>query len=119
MRTAWLPLLLAALLLPHAGAQSPAPAPAKPPPEPPAPAASAPVQKLLDESARLLHAKKPQEALAAADSALAAAKEAKDAAGEALAQGERGMVLQELDRSGDALVAWKEAAAAWQRASDG
>src|SRR5262249_5680171 len=77
------------------------------------------VQKILDEGNQLLQAKKPQEALAAADRALAAAREAKDATGEARAQRARGILLQETGRTGEALAARREAAEAWQRAGRG
>src|SRR5207249_4393917 len=56
---------------------------------------------------------------AAADRALAAARAAGDAVGEAQAQRERALRLQELDRAAEAGVAWKEAAAAWTKTGDG
>lgn len=88
-------------------------------PEPPAPAPSAAVQSILDEAAGLAKAKQPQEALAAADRARTAAQELKDATGEAQAQRFRALALQELRRTGAAVAAWREAAAAWERVGDG
>ena len=88
-------------------------------PEPPAPAATAAVQKLLDEAVSLGKEKKTEEALRAADRALAAAKETKDSAGEARAHRERALRLEELKRLSEAVGAWAEAAVAWERVGDG
>ncbi len=108
-------VLLAALLYPTASAQGPS----KPTEEPPAPAASPAVVTILEEANLLLQAKKPQEALAAADRALAAAREAKDAPGEARAHRARGLALGGLERPEEAAAAWQTTAAAWGRAGDG
>jgi CHAT domain-containing protein/Tfp pilus assembly protein PilF len=61
----------------------------------------------------------PQEALDASERALAAAREARDAPGEAAAQQVRGVSLERLGRREDAVAAYREAAAAWERAGDG
>ncbi len=55
------------------------------PAEPLAPKPSAAVQPLLDEAARLVDAKQPEDALKAGDRALSAAREMNDPVGEALA----------------------------------
>src|SRR5437660_4149691 len=87
----WLLLLVAALLSAPAPAATPPPATA--PVEPQALRASAAVQQLLDESSHEAQAKRQDEALKAAESALAAARAASDAVGEAKAQAARARTL--------------------------
>ena len=84
------------------------PAVCQAPAEPPAPAASPPVQKLLDESWRLLKEKKAAESLSASYQALAAAKPASDAPGEARSHQVRAVSLEALNRIAEAAEAWKE-----------
>src|SRR5207244_10493687 len=87
--------------------------------EPPAPGATAAVQALLDEAVALAKEKKTEEALRAADRALAAAKDARDSAGEARAHRERALRLEELKRLSEAVEAWGAAAVAWEKIGDG
>jgi CHAT domain-containing protein/Tfp pilus assembly protein PilF len=96
------------------GARAPAP-----PAEPPAPQPSAAAQRILAEAAERLQAQKPLEALQAAERARAAAREGADPAGEAQAHALRARALEAANRAGEALVAWRDAAAACERAGDG
>jgi CHAT domain-containing protein/Tfp pilus assembly protein PilF len=87
--------------------------------EPPAPAATAAVQSLLDDSARLAKENKAEEALQAAERAVSVAGEAKDVVGEALAQRERALRLAELKRPAEAQEAWGQAGMRWKMVGDG
>jgi CHAT domain-containing protein/Flp pilus assembly protein TadD len=104
----------------HSGAAAVSPLPQQPSPaaEPPAPQPSAAVQSLLTE-ARRQQPQQPQEALKTAEQAVSLARQAGDTAGEARAHWTRGLVLRQIGRTADALAAWQESAAAWQRAGDG
>src|SRR5262249_43191281 len=84
-----------------------------PPAEPKAPHPTPAVVALLDDGDRLLGEKKFEEALAAAQRALAAAEGARDDPGRAAAQRMRGRSLEALERAGDAGEAWTQAAALW------
>jgi CHAT domain-containing protein/Tfp pilus assembly protein PilF len=85
-------------------------------PEPGEPAPSARVGEIL---AKVREATPAQEALQSADRALALARELRDAAGEAAAHRARARALERLERHPDAVTAWREAAAAWERGGDG
>ena len=87
--------------------------------EPTAPQASQAVATLLAESERLQQATQHDEALQAADRAMATAVEAKDLAGEALSHSARASALVQLGRKAEAVSAWQEAADAWGRAGEG
>jgi CHAT domain-containing protein/tetratricopeptide (TPR) repeat protein len=87
--------------------------------EPPAPQASPAVASLLAECEKLQQAKQHEEALQAADRALAAAVEAKDLAGEALSHSGRASALVQLGRKAEAVAAWQAAGDAWGRAGEG
>lgn len=87
--------------------------------EPPAPQVSQPFATLLAESERLQQATQYNEALQAADRAMAAALEAKDLAGEALSHSARASALIQLGRKTEAVAAWQAAADAWGRAGEG
>lgn len=93
-----------------AGAVVPA---AEPPAEPKALQATTAVQVSLDEADRLLGERKPQEALIAAERALAAS--GLDLAGQARAQTLRARSFEALERTEDALEAWRRADESWQR----
>jgi CHAT domain-containing protein/Tfp pilus assembly protein PilF len=81
------------------------------------PTPSLAVKKVLADEAHNSKAE-PDESLRLADSALQAARERKDLPGEALAQETRAKALQKLERSDDAVAAWKEAARAWASAGE-
>ncbi|HKQ59166.1 MAG TPA: tetratricopeptide repeat protein [Candidatus Eisenbacteria bacterium] len=68
----------------------------------------------LEESARLLGERKPDEALSAAERALRAAG-TKDVAGRAHAHRQRARCFEASDRDSEARAAWRHAAEAWQR----
>ena len=87
--------------------------------EPPAPQASQAVATLLAEGERLHQAMQQEEALQAADHALAAALEAGDLAGEALSDSARAAALLGLGRKAEAAAAWQASAGAWERAGEG
>ena len=87
--------------------------------EPPAPQASKAVATLLAEGERLHQAMQHEEALQAADRALAAALEAGDLAGEALSHSAQAAALVELGLKVEAVAAWQAAAGAWERANEG
>src|SRR5215472_16282605 len=102
------------------GAAKVSPAQPQTPAEPAEAKASPAVQKLLDEATTYdVSAKRPAEALVAAERALAAAQTENDGAGEAQAQKLRAQALSALNRSEEALSAWEAAAAAWARMGDG
>ena len=85
----------------------------------PAPAATARVRQLLDEATQVSGAGGDTVALKLADGAVAAAQQAADTVGEAAAERKRASLLNKLDRRGDALAAWRSAAAASKRVADG
>src|SRR5262249_10122551 len=87
--------------------------------EPPAPQASQAVATLLAESEHLQQTTQHNEALQAADRAMAAAFEAKALAGEALRHSGRASALVQLGRKVEAVAAWQAAADAWGRAGEG
>jgi CHAT domain-containing protein/tetratricopeptide (TPR) repeat protein len=85
------------------------------PGEPPGPAASPAVQSIVDAAERFLDDDEPDQALAAADRALALATAEEDAEGQAFAQRTRARALDDLDRRDDALEAWQATERAWVR----
>jgi CHAT domain-containing protein len=87
--------------------------------EPRAPQASRAVATLLAEGDKLHQAMQNQEALQAADRALATALQAGDLAGEALSHSARAAALLGLKRKAEAVGAWHESAGAWERAGEG
>lgn len=94
-------------------AESSEPAPAAA--EPSGPMPSTAVQKIVDEASRLAEAKQPSDSLKTADQALEAARQTNDTAGEAIAQQARGKALKDLERTKEALFAWREAHQIWAR----
>jgi CHAT domain-containing protein/tetratricopeptide (TPR) repeat protein len=76
------------------------------------------VSRLLDTAQQHVGAGRFAEALAAAERALATARTARDAASEAHAQRERAQILDRLDRTAEAVTAWRAAAAIWERLGD-
>ena len=87
--------------------------------EPPRPEPSTTVQELLDVAEELRRERDYGGGLKQADVTLASAQEIHDAAGEACAHRERAILLQHLRRVDDAILEWRQAAQAWQRADDG
>ena len=87
--------------------------------EPAAPNPSPAVASVLAEAEGLRQTVHNEEALAAADRALAAALKAGDPAGEALSDSARASALESLGRAAEAAAAWQAAAGAWERAGDG
>ena len=87
--------------------------------EPAAPNPSPAVASVLAETESLRQTVHNEEALAAADRALAAALKAGDPAGEALSDSARASALESLGRAAEAAAAWQAAAGAWERAGDG
>ncbi len=86
--------------------------------EPLAPKPTLSVQRLLDEAARFADTDQFLDSLKTADQALDAAQKASDLPGEAFSQQARGMALQELKRTDDAIVAWQSAADVWVKTGD-
>ena len=117
----WLPVawLCAALLMASAWAPSASCQANYSVKEPPAPQASQAIATHLAESERLQQATQHNEALLAADRAMAAALEAKDLAGEALSHSARASALVQLGRKAEAMAAWQAAADVWGRAGEG
>jgi tetratricopeptide (TPR) repeat protein len=87
--------------------------------EPSGPKPSPAVEKILNEASRLAEAKQALDSLHVAEQALDAARKANDRAGEALAQQSRAKVLQDLQRTKEAVAAWQEAALVWGKEGDG
>jgi len=120
-------VLFAVPTAPVVGAQSPALPAASPSTqtagasysEPAQPKPSEAVQKLLDEAEKVKDKRDYEGALKLADHALTSARESHDAAGEASAQRERAILLEQLQRVDDAMAEWKETAADWERLGDG
>jgi hypothetical protein len=86
-----------------AGSSEPAPAAT----EPSGPMPSTAVQKIVDEANRLAESKQPLDSLKAADQALEAARQTNDTVGEAITQQARGKALKDLQRTKEALSAWR------------
>jgi CHAT domain-containing protein/tetratricopeptide (TPR) repeat protein len=87
--------------------------------ERPAPKATTAVQAVLTEGDRLLGEKKPDEALAAAERALAAATNSRDTAGQAYARMLRARACEARNRPDDAITAWSESAGLWEKLGAG
>ena len=112
-------LLACSIFLPEVSAaviEPPQQAPAAA--EPSGPKASPSVEKMLAEAGRLAKIKQPLDSLKAADQALETARQTSDTAGAAFAQQARAKVLQDLQRTQEALAAWQEAQQIWASAGD-
>jgi CHAT domain-containing protein len=77
------------------------------------------VQLLLDESDRLTAAGQLEKAVEAAEQAGTLAQNEKDLPGKACAFRSRAQALETLGRTGAAISAWRDTAAAWESAGDG
>ena len=87
--------------------------------EPTAPQATQAVAILIAECETLHLALRHEEALQAADRAMAAAVDGKDLAGKALSHSARASTLVRLGRNAEAVAAWQAATDAWARAGEG
>jgi CHAT domain-containing protein/Tfp pilus assembly protein PilF len=92
---------------------------AQPPAEPTAPKPGEAVAKVLSDAEPLSKDKKYAEILPIADRALTLAKTNGDVVGEAQSLQIRAQALQSLNRTEEAVAAWRETAATWKLAGDG
>ncbi len=107
----WVFLLACPIFLPHTGTKvAELSQQATVATEPSGPKPSATVEKMLEEASRLAEAKQPLDSLKAADQALELSRKTNDAEGIALAEEARAKALQDLQRPGEAVTAWQEAA---------
>src|ERR1035437_7800644 len=87
--------------------------------EPGQPKPSDAAQRLFDEANKLAGGGDYEGASKALDRALALARETHDAVGEVRAHRERALFLEAVNRVGEAVEEWREAAAGWERLEDG